>query len=135
MRHRGILTAIFSAVILTSICPALAWEIPSSVKVELVRVVTEDKATLNGALFSPDPKVNPSPKRAILVTHGTGGSFYGGINSFLPPLLAEKGYLGLSLNRRDAGHAYYRSTFEDGIKDLKAGIDFLAAKEIGRAHV
>jgi pimeloyl-ACP methyl ester carboxylesterase len=83
---------------------------------------------LDGALYRPDPQVNPRPKRAVLVTHGTGGSFYGSITGFLPPLLAEKGYLGLSMNRRDHGHRYYRSTFEDGLKDLKAGVDFLVAQ-------
>jgi pimeloyl-ACP methyl ester carboxylesterase len=94
----------------------------------LVRFVTEDGVQLNGALYRPDPQVNPRPKRAILVTHGTGGSFYGSITGFLPPLLAEKGYLGLSMNRRDHGHSYYRSTFEDGLKDLKAGVDFLVTQ-------
>jgi len=107
---------------------AWAWEVPERVRTDLVRFVTEDGVQLNGALYRPDPQVNPRPKRAILVTHGTGGSFYGSITGFLPPLLAEKGYLGLSMNRRDHGHHYYRSTFEDGLKDLKAGVDFLVAQ-------
>ncbi|MCH6570190.1 MAG: alpha/beta hydrolase family protein [Acidobacteriota bacterium] len=112
----------------TGTVTAGAWEIPAQVKVELVRVVTEDGVTLQGALYRPEPKVNARPKRAVLVTHGTGGSFYGSITGFLPPLLAEKGYLGLGLNRRDSGHRYYRSTFEDGVKDLKAGIDYLISQ-------
>lgn len=107
---------------------AWGWEVPERVRTDLVRFVTEDGVQLNGALYRPDPQVNPRPKRAILVTHGTGGSFYGSITGFLPPLLAEKGYLGLSMNRRDHGHHYYRSTFEDGLKDLKAGVDFLVAQ-------
>lgn len=107
-----------------------AWEIPSSVRVELVRLVTDDKVTLHGALYWPNPGVNASPKRAVLVTHGTGGTFYGGIVGFLPPLLAEQGYLGLGLNRRDYGHNYYRSTFEDGLKDLKAGVDYLVSRGV-----
>lgn len=107
---------------------AAGWQIPATVKVELVRVVTDDKVTLHGALYWPDPKVSPRPRRAVLVTHGTGGSFYGSISGFLPALLAEKGYLGLGLNRRDHGHGFYRSTFEDGVHDLKAGIDYLASR-------
>ena len=107
---------------------AWGWEVPERVTTDLVRFVTEDGVQLNGALYRPDPQVNPRPKRAILVTHGTGGNFYGSITGFLPPLLAEKGYLGLSMNRRDHGHHYYRSTFEDGLKDLKAGVDFLVVQ-------
>ena len=105
-----------------------AWEIPAQVKTELVRVITEDGVTLQAALYRPEPRANPRPRRAVLVTHGTGGSFYGGITGFLPPLLAEKGYLGLGLNRRDSGHNYYRSTFEDGVKDLEAGIKYLVSQ-------
>lgn len=101
---------------------ALAWEIPASVQVELVRITTQDQVTLNAALYRP---AGATPRKAVLVTHGTGGNFYGGITAFLPPLLAERGYLGLGMNRRDHDHNYYRSTFEDGLKDLKAGIDFL----------
>lgn len=107
-----------------------AWEIPSTVRVELVRVLTDDKVTLEGAIYFPGGRGAATPKKAILVTHGTGGSFYGGITGFLPPLLAEKGYVGFALNRRDSGHAYYKSTFEDGVKDLKAGIDYLASRGV-----
>jgi len=121
-------TLLLGMVFLLGTGTAGAWEIPAQVKVELVRVVTEDGVTLQAALYRPEPKVNARPKRAVLVTHGTGGSFYGSITGFLPPLLAEKGYLGLGLNRRDSGHRYYRSTFEDGVKDLKAGIDYLISQ-------
>lgn len=105
-----------------------AWEIPDQVKTRLVRITTEDGVTVNAALYWPDASVYPQPRRAVLVTHGTGGSFYGSLTGFLPPLLAEKGYLGLGLSRRDSGHNYYRSTFEDGIKDLKAGVDYLVSQ-------
>ena len=101
-------TLLLGMVFLLGTGTAGAWEIPAQVKVELVRVVTEDGVTLQAALYRPEPKVNARPKRAVLVTHGTGGSFYGSITGFLPPLLAEKGYLGLGLNRRDSGHSYYR---------------------------
>ncbi len=121
-------TLLLGMVFLLGTGTAGAWKIPAQVKVELVRVVTEDGVTLQAALYWPEPKVNARPKRAVLVTHGTGGSFYGSITGFLPPLLAEKGYLGLGLNRRDSGHRYYRSTFEDGVKDLKAGIDYLISQ-------
>ncbi len=121
-------TLLLGMVFLLGTGTAGAWKIPAQVKVELVRVVTEDGVTLQAALYRPEPKVNARPKRAVLVTHGTGGSFYGSITGFLPPLLAEKGYLGLGLNRRDSGHRYYRSTFEDGVKDLKAGIDYLISQ-------
>ena len=123
-------TRVIVAGIVALLIPASAWgwEMPERVRTDLVRFMTEDGVRLNGALYRPDPQVNPSPKRAVLVTHGTGGSFYGSITGFLPPLLAEKGYLGLSMNRRDHGHSYYRSTFEDGLKDLKAGVDFLVAQ-------
>jgi len=113
--------------LLVTTSTAFAWEIPSSVKVELVRISTEDQVTLNAALYWPP---TAQAKRAVLVTHGTGGNFYGSITSFLPPLLAEKGYLGLGMNRRDHDRNYYRSTFEDGLKDLKAGVDFLASKGV-----
>jgi len=123
-------TKIIVRAIVVLLIPASAWgwEIPERVRTDLVRFVTDDGVQLDGALYRPDPQVNPRPKRAVLVTHGTGGSFYGSITGFLPPLLAEKGYLGLSMNRRDHGHRYYRSTFEDGLKDLKAGVDFLVAQ-------
>jgi dipeptidyl aminopeptidase/acylaminoacyl peptidase len=123
-------TRVIVAGIVALLIPASAWgwEIPQRVRTDLVRFMTEDGIQLNGALYRPDPQVNRNPKRAILVTHGTGGSFYGSITGFLPPLLAEKGYLGLSMNRRDHGHGYYRSTFEDGLQDLKAGVDFLVAQ-------
>ena len=64
---------------------SLGWEISEKVRTDLVRFETEDSVQLNGALYRPDPQVNPHPKRAILVTHGTGGSFYGSIAGFLPP--------------------------------------------------
>ncbi len=123
-------TRMIIATIVVLLIPASAWgwEIPERVRTDLVRFVTEDGVQLNGALYRPDLQVNSSPKRAILVTHGTGGNFYGSITGFLPPLLADRGYLGLSMNRRDHGHGYYRSTFENGLKDLKAGVDFLVAQ-------
>ena len=117
-----------STMALLTLDSALGWEISEKVRTDLVRFETEDSVQLNGALYRPDPQVNPHPKRAILVTHGTGGSFYGSIAGFLPPLLAERGYLGLGMNRRDHGHDYYRSTFEDGLKDIKAGVDFLVSQ-------
>lgn len=120
--------SVFLLVQLFAAGSAAAWQISATVKVELVRVVTDDKVTLHGALYWPDPNVNARPKRAVLVTHGTGGNFYGSITGFLPALLAERGYLGFGLNRRDHGHGFYRSTFEDGVKDLKAGIDYLASR-------
>ncbi len=79
MRRIGIGNLLLAQLVLLT-GSAGAWEIPSSVKVELVRVVTEDKVTLYGALYWPDPKISPHPKRAVFVTHGTGGNFYRSIN-------------------------------------------------------
>lgn len=61
----------------------------------------------------------------ILLNHGAVNSFYNGVPGWLGPSLATQGYTALALNRHDSGGAFYAARFEDGVRDLAAGVQRL----------
>src|SRR5262249_50741533 len=98
-----------------------------NVHMTLVSMYTQDAEhiPLDGMLYQPrDPtKANGV---AVLRGHGAGGSFYEGVPGFMGPALAARGYTALALNRRDFGGYKGHTKFEQGLYDLRIGIDYLA---------
>jgi alpha/beta superfamily hydrolase len=96
--------------------------------VELITVTTGDGIDLDGALSRP-----PGDRALLgsaLMVHGLTWNFYRGPSRWLPPLLAEAGYVTLSLNMRDHDLAEPKD-FELSHHDLRAGVEWLRAREPG----
>jgi pimeloyl-ACP methyl ester carboxylesterase len=101
-------------------------------KNELVAIRTSDDMLLHGAFFEADPK-----QSAAILLHGAMQNFYTGIGSFLPAMLAERGYSCLTANvrghdlatapddncRKVQGSIY--DVFTDCVLDLNALIEFV----------
>jgi alpha-beta hydrolase superfamily lysophospholipase len=94
-------------------------------KVELITVTTADGVDLDGAIH--EPASGRPVTGGILMVHGLTWSFYRGPSRWLPPLLAEAGYVCLSLNMRDHDRAEPRD-FELSHHDLRAGVDWLGMR-------
>lgn len=82
---------------------------------------------LNGVLHEPGPadKTRRKKRSGIVALHGSEGSALSGINTWLAPFLALKGYLVLSANTRSSGSSYYLSIFDWCEDDLRHAVDFL----------
>ncbi len=102
---------------------------PEPYRTELVYLPAADGSVLEGAWYT--PREQPQSV-AVLTLHGTGGNFYSGPAGFLGPGLAARGYPVLALNRRDHDAGFAQSTFEGGLADVGAGVDFLAAQGYDR---
>jgi pimeloyl-ACP methyl ester carboxylesterase len=98
---------------------------PGPYSTELVFFASEDGTPLQGALYT--PRGTPKPL-AVLTLHGTESNFYSNVAGFLGPGLAERGYPVLALNRRDHDDGFARSDVPGGLSDVRAGVDFLAAR-------
>jgi len=104
-------------------------------KNELVSIRTADDMLLHGAYF----EGNPGQPAAILL-HGAMQNFYTGIASFLPTMLAERGYSCLTANvrghdlatapddvcRKVQGSIY--DIFTDCVLDINALVEFVRDK-------
>ena len=69
-----------------------------SFSVELVTVNPTERTRMAGALHTPTGAAKPD---AVILQHGAKGNFYSGVAGDLAPALAERGYLTLTINRRD----------------------------------
>ncbi|HZU04679.1 MAG TPA: alpha/beta fold hydrolase [Chloroflexota bacterium] len=98
---------------------------PGPYTTELVFFASDDGTPLQGALYLPRGAAQPV---AVIVLHGTEGNFYSSVPGFLAPGLAARGYPTLALNRRDHDDGFARSDFEGGLRDVRAAVDFLAAR-------
>ena len=106
--------------------------------VDLISVINEDGLRLDGAYLGPESGVSPKgPVDAVLLIHGSTGSFYTGSTIAMAGDLRNQGYACLSLNTsahdtvwyNGGDSTYYGVAFEilDRSRlDLKAGIDYLA---------
>jgi dienelactone hydrolase len=96
--------------------------------VELITATTADEIDLDGALYRPPG--DRAVRGSVLMVHGLTWNFYRGPSRWLPPLLAEAGYVTLSLNMRDHDLAEPKD-FELSHHDLRAGVEWLRAREPG----
>ena len=106
--------------------------------VDLISVINEDGLRLDGAFLGPESGTSPKgPVDAVLLIHGSTGSFYTGSTIAMAGDLRNQGYACLSLNTsahdtvwyNGGDSTYYGVAFEilDRSRlDLKAGIDYLA---------
>ena len=101
---------------------------PEGVKLKMVALRAEDDWPLGGLLYTPEKEPLRDGTTGVVCIHGVTGEFYGGVPGFLSPLLAERGYICLSINMRNHGLAYANSIFEDCEKDIRAAIKFLSEK-------
>lgn len=115
--------------------------------VDLINVVNEDGLRLHGAFLAPENSASPpGPVDAVLLNHGSTGSFYTGATIAMADDLRNQGYPCLSLNsnahdtvwynRSDT--TYYGVGFEilDRSRlDIKAGIDHLAERGFRRIAI
>jgi hypothetical protein len=100
--------------------------------IELVTVKTADGIDLDGAMYLPEAG-RVDGETPILGVHGLTWNFYRGPLRWLPPLLVAAGHPCLSLNMRDHDLDQPKD-FELSHHDLRAGIDYLAAR-FGRVPV
>jgi len=96
-----------------------------------VNVTAVDGTSLEGVLSVPDA---PKPT-AFFITHGVGGSFDAGVPGWFGHEAADHAYATLSLNRRDFGPNNPTTTFEDGLEDLRVGLDFLSREGFSRVFL
>lgn len=94
--------------------------------IELVTVRTADGVELDGAMVLPDGE-RATWQAPILGVHGLTWNFYRGPLRWLPPFFATAGHPCLSLNMRDHDLDQPKD-FELSHHDLRAGIDYLAAR-------
>ncbi len=106
--------------------------------VDLINVVNEDGLRLHGAFVAPKSGMShKGPIDAVILNHGSTGSFYTGSTIAMAEDLSDQGYPCLSLNSNahdtvwynQSNSTYYGVGFEilDRSRlDIKAGIDHLA---------
>ncbi|GIW11690.1 MAG: hypothetical protein KatS3mg061_2747 [Dehalococcoidia bacterium] len=87
-----------------------------------VRIFAPDGSELAGSLTVPAGTPN---RVALLVTHGAGGNYQSSVPGWLGGEAARFGFTTLSLNRRDHDDQNVRTTFEDGLTDIRLGVDYL----------
>ena len=108
--------------------------------VDLITITTGDGMTLDGIFCEPAAGVTPKgPVDAMLLIHGSGGSFYRVATKAMAEGLRNRGYACLAINTK--GHdtvwspqgsgQYYGNALEildNSRHDLRAGIDYLWEK-------
>jgi dipeptidyl aminopeptidase/acylaminoacyl peptidase len=119
MRRLAFAPFLFGALVLGSL-PATGQGMATTTPVVLQAV---DGSELAGSLTVPAGAPN---RLALLVTHGAGGNYQSSVPGWMSREAARYGYVVLSLNRRDHDDRNERTTFEDGLSDLRVGVDYLA---------
>ena len=108
--------------------------------VDLITITSRDGMTLDGVFFEPAEGVTPQgPVDAMLLIHGSGGSFYRTATKAMAEDLRNRGYACLAINTK--GHdtvwspqgsgEYYGNALEildNSRHDLVAGVDYLWEK-------
>ena len=102
---------------------------PESVRASLVNYVFTRDVWLNALLHKPIDASRISRRLGVITLHGSEGTAMSGINAWLAPYLASKGYAVLSPNKRDSGKAYYRSSFDWCKDDIASAIRFMKSAE------
>lgn len=65
----------------------------------------------------------------IVTLHGSEGSAVTGINTWLAPRLADRGYTVLAPSKRNSGRSFFRSIFDWCLDDIGAALDFFEGSE------
>lgn len=113
--------------------------------VDLITITSRDGMTLDGIFCEPAAGVSPEgPVDAMLLIHGSGGSFYRVATKAMAEDLRNRGYACLAINTK--GHdtvwspqgsgEYYGNALEildNSRHDLAAGVDYL--REKGYRHI
>ena len=113
--------------------------------VDLITITSRDGMTLDGIFCEPAAGVSPEgPVNAMLLIHGSGGSFYRVATKAMAEDLRNRGYACLAINTK--GHdtvwspqgsgEYYGNALEildNSRHDLAAGVDYLWEK--GYRHI
>ncbi len=108
---------------------AHAYVPPKGVGVELVEIQNEGKV-IQGAFFTPDPKVFAKPTTGVILVHGVESHWYSGPPMFLACYLAEQGYVTLGYNGVHSGESFRTSEFEGAVKEVGAVIRFMKERGI-----
>ena len=125
--------ALFGTLVLAALgCgAALAYVPPKGVAVELVEFKSAGR-TVQGAAFSPDPKVFRDPTVGVILVHGVESHWYSGPPMFLGINLAERGYATLAYDGAHAGESFRTSDFDTAVKEVGDAIAFLKSRGINR---
>lgn len=114
-------------------------------QVELVKTVTSDEIVLDGAFFAPEDN-GPQDRAidAILMVHGSAGSFYGGLIADQAERFRNAGYAVASFNTTghslvwgQAGSFFGNATeiLDRCRLDIAAGIDWLESRRYRRIAI
>ena len=102
---------------------------PSSVMASLVDYASTRDLWLNAILHKAIDSTQKGKGMGVITLHGSEGTAMSGINVWLAPHLASRGYTVLSTNKRNSGKGYYRSSFEWCLTDIAAAVRFLERTE------
>jgi pimeloyl-ACP methyl ester carboxylesterase len=94
---------------------------------ELVEFESGGRA-VQGAIFSPDPKIFAECTTAVVLVHGVESYWYSGPTMFLACYLAEAGYTALAYNGIHSGETFRTSEFETAVKEVGDGISFVKTR-------
>jgi pimeloyl-ACP methyl ester carboxylesterase len=116
------------ALVLALLAPAaLAYLPPKGVQLELVEFQSGGR-TLQGAMFTPDPKRFAQPRVGVVLVHGVESYWYEGPPMFLGGLLAERGYAALGYNGAHSGESFRNSEFETAVQEVGAAIAYMKSR-------
>ena len=101
---------------------------PEDVNLRLVDYSGFKHAPLNGLLYSPKIAASPRRRFSIVTLHGGEGFAMGGINIWLAPYLASKGYTVIAPNKRNSGRFFYTSEFDHCQEDIASVLAYLETK-------
>lgn len=107
---------------LAAMLPAAPMFGQGMVTVTPIVLTAVDGTELAGSLSAPPGVPN---RVALLVTHGASGNYRTSVPGWMGREAARHGYVVLALNRRDHDDQNERTTFEDGLSDIRFGVDFL----------
>ena len=80
--------------------------------------------TVQGGLFTPDPKLFYDPGTAVVLVHGVESYWYAGPTMFLGCYLAEADYAALAYNGVHSGESFRTSEFEFAVQEVEDAIAF-----------
>jgi pimeloyl-ACP methyl ester carboxylesterase len=103
---------------------------PENVAVKIVdygsdRASTKEHVVMPNALFYSPTLKSTTRDTAIITLHGSEGYAMSGINVWLAPYIATKGYSVIAPNKRNSGKHFYKSLFDWCEEDIASIIDYL----------
>src|SRR4051812_18684021 len=97
------------------------------VGVELVEFPSA-RRSVQGCIFSPDPKLFGQPPTAVVMVHGVEAYWYAPPIVFLGSYLAEAGYTALGYNGAHSGESFRTSEFSTAVEEVAAAVAFTKSR-------